>query len=174
MECHKLGATWLEGYFAPLMEVETDFETTIGGTTDNVAQAAHYYHFHIFEDLNLKIQENASNRFQNVKDEKQRDKERKEKLRLEEKSVTLPRLNLPTFHGKSSPEWSSFIGVFSALMEKSQTKNYEKFTYLKLCLHGDSKVLADGYTEVTNQNYDKLLDQLKRRFGLKRLIARDH
>jgi hypothetical protein len=36
------------------------------------------------------------------------------------------------------------------------------------------KVLADGYTEVTNQNYDKLLDRLKKRFGLKRLIAWDH
>jgi hypothetical protein len=45
---------------------------------------------------------------------------------------------------------------------------------LKLCLHDDAKVLAEGYTEVMNQNYDKLLDQLKRRYGLKRLIAKDH
>jgi hypothetical protein len=132
IECHKLSIARLEGYFAQLVEVETDFEVAVVGTTDNVAQAAHYYHFHIYEELNMKIQENASHCFQNVEAEKLRDKEGKEKLRLEMKSVTLLRLNLPTFHGKSSAEWASFIRVFSALMDKSQTENSEKFTYLKL------------------------------------------
>jgi hypothetical protein len=59
MECHKLGIARLEGYFAELVEVETDFEVAVGGMTDNVVQAAHYYHFHVYEELNTKIQENA-------------------------------------------------------------------------------------------------------------------
>jgi hypothetical protein len=50
IECHKLGIARLERYFEQLVEVETDFEAALGGTTDTVAQAAHYYHFHVYKE----------------------------------------------------------------------------------------------------------------------------
>jgi hypothetical protein len=166
---HKLALTRMEVCFQQLEENETQFETDLGGTEDatGIAEKAHYYHYFVYENLCVNTQDKASKLFLMVEAEK-------EKARLEKKSVILPKLSLPTFHGRSSAEWCSFIGVFSALMDKSQTEKSEKFAYLKLCLQDDAKILADGYTEVTNDNYDKLLAQLKQRYGLKRLIARDH
>merc|ERR1712015_159702 len=60
------------------------------------------------------------------------------------------------------------------MVDRKNITKSEKLTYLQLCLTDDAKILTDGYTEISNDNYDMLMMQLENRYGLERLIVRDH
>ena len=89
-------------------------------------------------------------------------------------SVLLPKASLPKFSGDSCAEYQSFISLFQSMVDSKPISKSEKLTYLKLCLEKSAKILADGYTEITDTNYDKLLAQLQTKYGLQRLVQRDH
>ena len=88
--------------------------------------------------------------------------------------VQLPKVALPEFYGKSAAEFQTFINLFVSMVDRKTLTKAEKLTYLKLCLKGEAKVVADGYTEITDANYDSLLQQLRLKYGQERFIQRDH
>ena len=89
-------------------------------------------------------------------------------------SVLLPKAQLPKFSGKSSADFESFINVFDSMVGSKNLSKSEKLTYLKMCLEGEAKVIANGYQEISDSNYDNLIQQLRQKFGQPRLIQRDH
>ena len=89
-------------------------------------------------------------------------------------SILLPKPQLPKFSGKSSADFESFINVFDAMVGQKSLTKAEKLTYLKLCLEGEAQTIANGYSEISDSNYDNLIQQLREKFGQPRLIQRDH
>ena len=89
-------------------------------------------------------------------------------------SILLPKPQLPKFSGKSSADFESFINVFDAMVGQKSLTKAEKLTYLKLCLEGEAQTIANGYSEISDDNYDNLIQQLRAKFGQPRLIQRDH
>ena len=88
-------------------------------------------------------------------------------------SVLLPKAQLPKFSGKSCAEYMSFIDTFKAMIGSKDLGESERFTYLKLCLEGEAKTIADGYL-VNDDNYKNLLRHLDEKFGQKKLIQQDY
>ena len=88
--------------------------------------------------------------------------------------ILLPKAQLPKFSGKNAAEYESFIHIFESMVGTKNLSKSEKLTYLKLCLSDDAEVIARGYTEITDANYDNLLLQLKTKYGQPRLIQRDY
>ena len=89
-------------------------------------------------------------------------------------SILLPKAQLPKFSGQSSSEFESFHNVFESMVGSKNLTKTEKLTYLKICLEGEAKVIANGYSEISDANYDNLLKHLRQKFGQPRLIQRDH
>lgn len=85
----------------------------------------------------------------------------------------LPKLKLPQFAGKYS-EFPNFINTFSILIDKNETlSQIEKFNHLVSCLSG-SALRAIKAFEITEINYKKALDQLKKRYDNKYIIFQEH
>ena len=86
--------------------------------------------------------------------------------------VKLPLLQLPKFSGNVL-EWPAFHDAFIALVDShKKLSNVQKFTHLRSCLSGRAFKCIEGYS-VTNDNYSKAFQDLKNRFGRKRLLANE-
>ena len=86
--------------------------------------------------------------------------------------VKLLLLQLPRFSGNVL-EWSGFYDAFIASVDShKKLSNVQKFTHLRSCLSGKAYHCIEGYS-VTNDNYTKALQDLKDRFGRKRLLVNE-
>ena len=86
--------------------------------------------------------------------------------------VKLPLLQLPKFSGNVL-EWSAFYDAFLASVDShKRLSNVQKFTHLRSCLNGRAYKCIEGYA-VTNDNYPKALQDLRGRFGRKRLLVNE-
>ena len=86
--------------------------------------------------------------------------------------VKLPLLQLPKFSGNVL-EWSAFYDAFVASVDShNRLSNVQKFTHLRSCLYGRAYKCIEGYS-VTNDNYPKALQDLRGRFGRKRLLVNE-
>ena len=86
--------------------------------------------------------------------------------------VKLPLLQLPMFSGNVL-EWSVFYNAFLALVDShKRLSNVQKFTHLRSCLSGRAYKCIEGYA-VSNDKYPKALQDLRGRFGRKRLLVNE-
>ena len=86
--------------------------------------------------------------------------------------VKLPLLQLPRFSGNVL-EWSAFYDAFIASVDShKKLSNVQKFTHLRSCLSRKAYHCIEGYS-VTNDKYTKALQDLKDRFGRKRLLVNE-
>ena len=84
--------------------------------------------------------------------------------------MKLPSLELPQFAGKII-EWPAFNDAFEAAVgSNTKLSNVQKLTHLRSCLKGTALRCIEGYS-VINENYEKALQDLKARFGRKRLVV---
>ena len=85
----------------------------------------------------------------------------------------LPKLEIVKFAGKPT-KWQIFIDSYeTATNSSSNLNNIEKLNYLRCYLEGDVLHTIPGLT-LTNENYNKVLDLLKNRYGNPQLIISAH
>ena len=88
-------------------------------------------------------------------------------------SVTLPKLDLPKFHGDVI-QFTSYWQQFEQIVDgKEGLAAVTKFSYLVSTLKGDAKDVIDGLP-ITNENYETAKQLVKNRFGRKDLIIAHH
>ena len=88
--------------------------------------------------------------------------------------VKLPKMDLPKFAGDSPAEFQTFWNTFESLINcNTSLSDVEKLQYLKNCCSGEAGKVANGYM-VTSDNYKNLVDALKGRYGLPRLVQQSH
>ena len=81
-------------------------------------------------------------------------------------------LQLPKSSGNVL-EWSAFYEAFLASADShKRLSNVQKFTHLRSCLNERANKCIEGYA-VTNDNYPKALQDLRGRFGRKRLLVNE-
>lgn len=85
-------------------------------------------------------------------------------------NVRLPKLQLPTFSGKSACEYKAFWNAFSMIDSDTTLDSIQKLHYLKAACIGEAQFIADGFA-VSNHNYDELKAHLQLMFGSKRQIV---
>ena len=79
---------------------------------------------------------------------------------------------LPKFSGNVL-EWPAFHDAFIASVDShKKLSNVQKFAHLRSCLSGRAFKCIEVYS-VTNDNYSKAFQDLKNRFGRKRLLANE-
>ena len=70
-------------------------------------------------------------------------------------------------------EWSAFYVPFLASVDShKRLSNVQKLTHLRSCWNGRAYKCIEGYA-VTNDNYPKALQDLRGRFGRKRLLVNE-
>lgn len=89
-----------------------------------------------------------------------------------QKSVRLPKLELPKFSGEVT-KFSEFWDQFKATIDQTSLPVITKFTYLKNLLEGEAKAAIDGLT-LTEDHYTVACKLLQERFGRKELIIFSH
>jgi hypothetical protein len=83
----------------------------------------------------------------------------------------LPKLSLPKFNGNRL-EWQSFWDSYSSgIHENISLSDVQKFNYLKTLLVGEALPVVEGLA-LTNANYVKAIDLLKKRYGQPYKITR--
>ena len=86
--------------------------------------------------------------------------------------VKLPLLQLPKFSGNVL-EWSAFYDAFLASVDShKRLSSVQKFTHLRSCLNGRAYKCIEGCA-ITNDNYPKALQDLRGRFGRRRLLVNE-
>lgn len=81
-------------------------------------------------------------------------------------------MQLPKFSG-SVLDWQGFYDGFCAAVHSNQSlSNVQKMTHLRACLLGKAYRCIEGYA-VINTNYEKALQDLKDRFGRKRIVINE-
>ena len=85
------------------------------------------------------------------------------------KSVTLPKLQLPTFDGDVL-HWQEFWDMFQSSVNTQELPSVTKFTYLKGILRGQAAAAISGIA-VTEENYDIALRTLRDKYGRKDVIV---
>ena len=79
---------------------------------------------------------------------------------------------MPKFSGNVL-EWSAFCDAFLASVDShKRLADVQKFTHLRSCLNGRAYKCIEG-NAVTNDNYPKALQDLRGRFGRKRLLVNE-
>ena len=78
-------------------------------------------------------------------------------------SVNLPKLNLPSFSGDLL-DWRPFWSQYKAAVHDSPLPEVQKLTQLISCLRGPALEAVKGL-QVTGDNYQTVVDLLKRRYG---------
>ena len=156
----------LKSYLEYLIETAGKLETSQQEleeliTSDEALDGENYIHFHRYAKRVMDLKATTSKIVAVAKV-------------TESSSVTLPKAQLPKFDGSSCSAYKTFHALFTSMVDRKNITKAEKLTYLKLCLTDQAKVLADGYTEISESNYDGLLAQLESRYGLQRLITKDH
>lgn len=87
--------------------------------------------------------------------------------------VNLPKVNLPTFSGKYD-DWPAFIDLFTVSVDRNEhISSTQKFIYLKTHLT-DEPLSIINEMRVTDENYEKALGLLKRRYDKKLVIINSH
>ena len=90
-----------------------------------------------------------------------------------EKSVKLPKLDLPSFSGRYT-EWMSLIDLFTASVDSNRTlSDAQKLQYLKTSVKEEPHRLISSLT-ITNTNYSVALNILRKRYENKKVIVREH
>lgn len=85
----------------------------------------------------------------------------------------LPAFKIPKFSGKYA-EYKNFISLFNSLVHnESNLSTIEKFNHLIACLTNDALRTVKAF-QVTEENYQSVLDRLADRFDNKCLIFQDH
>lgn len=94
-------------------------------------------------------------------------------VEVQNHSVKLPNLSIPTFSGHYE-DWNSFFDIFCALIH-SDTKlsDVQKFLYLKTSLKGEPLNLIEDL-QVTNENYSSAFQIVKDRYSNKLSIINSH
>ena len=83
-----------------------------------------------------------------------------------------PQLDIRAFNGDVL-KWQEFWDAFEASVHRANYASIDKFNYLKSKLEGEALEAISGY-QLSNENYDVVVDILKRRFGNKQLIIDAH
>ena len=88
--------------------------------------------------------------------------------------VKLPKLDLPTFQGKSPSEYKAFWNAFSSLVDSDTTINaVQKLQYLQASCTGEALVIAQGFA-ITADNYEELKAHFQSMFGSRRLVVQSY
>ena len=83
-----------------------------------------------------------------------------------------PQLEIRLFDGDVL-KWQEFWDQFEAAIHKAKYPSIDKMNYLKSRLTGEALDAISGY-QLSNNNYDVVVDVLKRRFGNSQLIIDSH
>ena len=87
--------------------------------------------------------------------------------------IRLPTINLPSFSGNLD-QYLSFWDTFDSLVHTNQSINKtQKFHYLKSSLTGEALRAIEGLN-ITDVNYDRAIELVKKRFNNKRAIVNAH
>lgn len=84
----------------------------------------------------------------------------------------LPELSIPHFDGDYT-EWPAFYDAFLQVHNHPKLTTNQKFSYLKSALSSRVKSLI-GWLDITADNYDEALNELKRRYDNKRVLFHSH
>jgi len=85
----------------------------------------------------------------------------------------LPKFEMSTFAGDHM-KWRGWWEIYKrAIDDNTSLSKVDKFTYLLGYLDGDAKALAEGY-ELSENNYDQVIDELKARWGDKQRAQFSH
>ena len=88
-------------------------------------------------------------------------------------TIKLPFLQLKKFGGNPT-EWKAFWDAFaSAIDNNTDLENVQKLNYLKSYLYGNAARAIDGF-QATNENYEKAVKQLEKRFGDRQVMVSGH
>ncbi|KOB73710.1 Uncharacterized protein OBRU01_10318, partial [Operophtera brumata] len=86
----------------------------------------------------------------------------------------LPQLDIPSFDGKDITEYTAFINIFRAVVDKEESlKPVQKLFYLRKYLKCDPLLLIDGLPLVS-ESYVQALDLLEKRYDNKCLLITHH
>ena len=83
-----------------------------------------------------------------------------------------PQLDIRSFN-RDVLKWQEFWDTFEASVHRASYAPIDKFNYLKSKLKGEALEAISGY-QLSNENYDVVVDILKMRFGNKQLIIDVH
>ena len=83
-----------------------------------------------------------------------------------------PQLDIRSFN-RDVLKWQEFWDTFEASVHRASYAPIDKFNYLKSKLKGEALEAISGY-QLSNENYDVVVDILKMRFGNKQLIIDAH
>ena len=87
-------------------------------------------------------------------------------------TIKPPKLDIAPFRGEVL-KWQEFWDAFEASVDKAAYAPVDKFNYLKSKLKGEALEAISGY-QLSNDNYQVVVDVLKRRFGRPQLIVDAH
>ena len=84
-------------------------------------------------------------------------------------TTKLPQIDIPSF-SVDVLKWKEFWDTYEASIHKERRYvNMDKFICLKSRLTGDALKAVAGY-QLSNENYEVIVDVLKKRFGNKQLV----
>ena len=90
-----------------------------------------------------------------------------------QRSVNLPKLEIPYFNGDKL-RWSEFWDTFEATVDQNNNlSNIEKLSYLNSKLTGEAKQAVSGIY-LSNENYEVTKALLKERFGSSQSVVNSH
>ncbi|XP_055309005.1 uncharacterized protein LOC129572915, partial [Sitodiplosis mosellana] len=84
----------------------------------------------------------------------------------------LPELTIPTFDGEYR-DWPAFYDAFLQIHNHPKLTTNQKFTYLKVALSPRVKTFI-GWLDITAENYEETLAELKKRYNSKRVLFNSH
>ena len=85
-------------------------------------------------------------------------------------TVKLPKIEIPTFHGKHE-DWTSFADLFLASVHSNSTlSGAQKLQYLKGAVKGEASNLIKSF-QITDSNYSEAWKTLKERYDNQREIT---
>ena len=87
-------------------------------------------------------------------------------------SIKPPQLEIATFSGDVL-RWQEFWDTFEAAVHNANYSPVDKLNYLKSKLAGEALEAVSGY-QLSNSNYDVVIDVLKTRFGNRQMIIDAH
>ncbi|UYV79430.1 hypothetical protein LAZ67_17002579 [Cordylochernes scorpioides] len=87
--------------------------------------------------------------------------------------VKLPKLTMERFYGEIS-QWLTFWNAFDSSINKNEyLTKIDKFNYLKAYLGGTAAQTVEGFC-LSEENYDKAVELLKKRFGKRERLIDVH
>ncbi|XP_011169838.2 uncharacterized protein LOC105202846 [Solenopsis invicta] len=93
--------------------------------------------------------------------------------RVDNNSIRLPKIDLPTFSG-AYEEWHPFFDVFNSLIHSNNSlKDIQKFHYLKSSLKSDAAETIASL-EISDINYADAWSRLRERYENERLAVQNH